>query len=251
MNLPPIVEGADAFTLDGGPTGVLMLHGFTANPFGLRAFAESLHESGHTVHVPRLPGHGTTWEDLARSTWADWDGEAQRALTELRGRCDRVAVVGLSFGGAVALHLAATRPDDARSVVVVNPHVVDRRLVWAPLVKLVRRTVAGIADDISLGEGTERAYDRIPVSALVQVVRFQRMVRGELPRIRQPILAFRSGADKVIPNSTSYVLGRVASKDRELVMLPRSFHVAWLDQDADLLFEGTRSFLARTLGAAV
>jgi len=247
----PVLEGAGGFDLDGGPQGILLLHGFTANPYGLHAFAEALNDRGFTVHVPLLPGHGTSWEDLERATWQDWEAEAAGALDRLAGRSRPLAVVGLSFGGALALHLAAGRPQDVASLVLVNPYVWDRRILAAPLVRLVRRTVAGVVDDISKPGGTERGYERIPVRALAQVARFQARVRARLGRVRQPILAFASAEDHVIPRTnTAQVLRKVASRDKELVMLDRSYHVAWLDHEAQDLFQRAGAFVERTLGGS-
>ena len=240
----PLVEGSGAFTLEGGPRGVLMIHGFSANPYGLHPFAEALHTRGFTVHVPLLSGHGTSWEDLERARWTDWERQMGAALSTLRDRTEAIGVVGLSFGGALALHLAAHHPRDVRAVVVVNPYVMDRRILSAPVVRFVRRTVKGVVDDISEPGPTERGYERIPVRALAQVARFQSRVRAALPRVRQPILAFDSGQDHVIPKGNAgLVLRRVGSRDKELVSLSRSYHVAWLDTEAEQLFERTAAFL--------
>ena len=36
--------------------------------------------AGLTVRLPRLPGHGTRWQDLNDTRWPDWYGEVERAL---------------------------------------------------------------------------------------------------------------------------------------------------------------------------
>ena len=40
------------------------------------------------------------------TTWSDWSGAALTAYDELAGRCDAVAVVGLSMGGGLAAFIA-------------------------------------------------------------------------------------------------------------------------------------------------
>ncbi|MBO0709516.1 MAG: esterase, partial [Candidatus Dormibacteraeota bacterium] len=55
--------------------GVLLSHGFTGSPASLRPWGEALAEHGYGIAVPRLPGHGTTWQDCNRSTRQDWYGE--------------------------------------------------------------------------------------------------------------------------------------------------------------------------------
>ena len=82
--------------------GVLLCHGFTGSPQTLRPWADYLAAHGFTVRLPRLPGHGTTWQDLARTGWQDWYGEVDRAFAALARRCEQTFVFGLSMGGRMA-----------------------------------------------------------------------------------------------------------------------------------------------------
>ena len=65
--MPPVLPGAEPFDHAGGPVGVLLCHGFTGTPQTLRGWADYLAGQGLTVSLPRLPGHGTTRQDLART----------------------------------------------------------------------------------------------------------------------------------------------------------------------------------------
>jgi carboxylesterase len=53
-------------------TAVLMVHGFTGSPSEFRRVGYFLNEMGYTVKAVRLPGHGTTPEDMIRTGWRDW-----------------------------------------------------------------------------------------------------------------------------------------------------------------------------------
>ena len=78
------------FFLEGGPSGALLIHGFTGSPPEMRLVGQYLHERGLTVSAPLLPGHGTSADDLNRCRWSDWTGRAQAALAELR-RLEKLA----------------------------------------------------------------------------------------------------------------------------------------------------------------
>jgi carboxylesterase len=232
-----------AFSFDGGPAGILMLHGLTGNPASLRQIGEWLAARGHAVAAPLLPGHGTVWRDLGSVRWQDWEREAEGALTELSSRTAGVVAFGLSFGAAIALHLAARRPEETRGVVVVNAYVRDRRIVLTPVIWPVLRSVKGIGNDIRKPGADELPYERIPVRALGQMARFLRVVARELPSVRQPVLAFNAPQDHVVPRGTvEWLLGRVGSERTDLVELPNSYHVATIDHDAELIFERTHEF---------
>ena len=102
----PLFPGAEPYSADGGSTGILLLHGFTGSPKSMRPWAERMSAEGHTVRLPRLPGHGTRWQDMNLTRWEDWYAEADRAFLELQKSCERVFVFGLSMGGTLTLRLA-------------------------------------------------------------------------------------------------------------------------------------------------
>ena len=61
---------SSAFTGTGARTGVAISHGFTGSPHGVRAWAQSLADAGFAVRMPLLPGHGTSWQELASTPLA-------------------------------------------------------------------------------------------------------------------------------------------------------------------------------------
>jgi carboxylesterase len=244
----PILADAEPFTLQGGEVGVLLLHGFTGSPQGLRLWGEALHRGGLTVHCPLLPGHGTHWRDLAVTSYADWEEASLAGLSLLRERCQRVVVCALSFGGALALHLAARRPGEVRGVVAVNPwlYLNDRRLVLLPLLKHVLPTTPGIGSDIADSPLKELAYERVPLKALAAARALQAIVKAELGQIAQPLLLYVSRQDHVVPpGNATFIAERAGSTDVEVVRLERSYHVATLDCERELIFDGSLAFVRR------
>ena len=236
---------------EGRRTGVLLCHGFTGSVASMRPWAEHLAAQGCGVLAPRLPGHGTTWQDLDRHGWSDWYGEVQQALADLERDHDTVVVGGLSMGGALALRLAAEEPDRVAGVMVVNPAVASGRrdLRLLPLLARVRSSTPGLADDIKKPEVSEHGYDRTPLHALLSFTRSWPGTVAALPRLRAPLLYLRSAEDHVVDDrSQPLILSRVASTDVTEVTLPDSYHVATLDHDAPTIFAESARFLAR-LGA--
>ena len=74
-----ILPGAEPFSADGGPVGIVLSHGFTGTPQSLRPWAEHLAAAGLTVRLPLLPGHGTRWQDANSTGWQDWYAAVERA----------------------------------------------------------------------------------------------------------------------------------------------------------------------------
>ncbi|MDO3639719.1 alpha/beta fold hydrolase [Mycolicibacterium arseniciresistens] len=101
------------------PAQILAVHGLTGHGQRWQTLA-TRHLPGYAVAAPDLIGHG-------RSSWAaPWtlseNSTALAALLDADGG-GPVVVVGHSFGGAVALDLAAARPDLVSALVLLDPAV--------------------------------------------------------------------------------------------------------------------------------
>ena len=244
----PVLQGAEAFTFPGEDVGVLLVHGFTGCPQSLRPWGEALRGAGLAVDCPLLPGHGTHHSDLAAVRWPAWAGAVQDAYGRLAASSRAVVVAALSFGGALALHLAAGDPEKLAGVVVVNPYLLprdDARLALLPVLKYVMPTARGVGNDVFDGQA-ELAYERVPLKAFASVLAFQARVRAELARVRVPVRVYASRQDHVIhPDNARLVADGVGSEDVELIWLERSYHVATLDVEAQQIFDGTLDFIRR------
>lgn len=241
------LPGSEPFSADGGPVGVLLSHGFTGSPASIVPWGRALAERGHTVRVPLLAGHGTRWQDLNATRWTDWYDGLERELLELRDRCEHVVVGGLSMGGALALRLAADHPETVDAVVVVNPALASRdpRLRLLPVLKHLVPSLPAIGNDIAKPGQDEHAYPRTPLKALHSGTRLWRETAERLGDVTAPLLFLRSPQDHVVDGSTiDLVRERIGSPVAEFVELPRSYHVATLDHDADLVVERSAAFIA-------
>ncbi|HEX8004338.1 MAG TPA: alpha/beta fold hydrolase [Mycobacteriales bacterium] len=242
----PVQPGCEAFSFDGGAVGALMVHGFTGSPFSMRPWGEYLAQHGLTVAGPRLPGHGTRWQEMNLTRWQDWYGEVERAFDALRGRCDQVFVMGLSMGGTLTLRLGEERGDDVAGLVTVNASLLTERkdAKLLPYVSKVVPSLKAIGDDIKLPGVTERAYDRTPLRAAASLAQLWRVVREDLSKITQPLLVFRSAEDHVVePASGALLMRSVSSTDVREIVLTDSYHVATLDNDAPLIFAESLAFV--------
>lgn len=246
--------GAEPFARDGDDVGILLCHGFTGHPGSLRDWAGGLAAAGHTVRLPRLPGHGTSVQEMARTGWPDWYAEVEDSFRELRARCRVVVVAGLSMGGALALRLAqrhgpAMNPGPLPGVdglILVNPSVLvtDRRLLVLPALRWVLPWLPPVGNDVKRPGVTEDAYDRIPSHALHSLLRGYRTVVADLPAVSQPLLVLRSNEDHVVPASSSaLILDRVNSARAAEVILRDSYHVATMDNDAGQILRRSLHFL--------
>ena len=236
---------------DGGTTGIVLCHGFTGSPASMRPWAEYMAAQGASVRLPLLPGHGTSWQDMATSTQHDWMGAIRAAHAELAARCDRVFAFGLSMGGTLALRLAEEVGDGVAGVVVVNPMVsrMPAGSAFAPLLHRLMPSLPSVGNDISKQGVDEHCYTRVPVRCVGELTQLARDVVRNIASVTQPVLIFTSTQDHLVdPRNSQWLAEHLTSDDVSSVILENSFHVATLDNDADRIFEVTANFVRRLAG---
>jgi carboxylesterase len=233
-----VMPGAEPFSAAGGPNGALVVHGFSGTPQSMRGLAESFAAAGFAVELPRLPGHGTSVEDMATTTFADWSATVEHAYQELAARSERVVVAGLSMGATLAAGLAARHPEIA-GLIVING-------AFAPIDPAVREALEqavaggverlpGPGNDVADPSQTELAYTEVAASAYLSLFVALDELQVALGRITCPTLVIQADQDHVVPPGASEHLMAMVAGPVEHMRLVRSFHVATLDYErADL-----------------
>jgi carboxylesterase len=242
-------QGLTAFSHDGGDVGVLLCHGFPGAPGSMRPWADYLVDAGYTVRLPLLPGHGTRWQDANRTTFDDWFAEVSAALQELTDRCRAVVVCGLSMGGTLTLRLAEQFPDAMAGIVLVNPSVLTLRKdakYLLPVLRYVLPAYQGIIGDIAKPDVVEPGYKYIPVKAMYSLSQAWKTVRADLPKVTAPMLLMHSRVDHIVePVNAEVIRDEVSSTNITDIVLERSYHVATLDHDAELIFTSSVEFIEK------
>jgi carboxylesterase len=233
------------FAHDAGSVGVVLSHGFTGTPASMRPWANHLAAAGYSVRLPRLPGHGGTWQETNKTRWPQWYGAIESAFDELAARCDIVFAGGLSMGGALVTRLAEQKGDALAGLVLVNPSFGSRKVAekLAPYVSWLVRSRPSIGGDIKKPGVEEPANDRTPVVAGASLVKLWKVVTADFDRITAPVRMYRSIEDHVVDDLSGQLLRRGASSTSvEEILLDNSYHVATLDYDAEQIFSGSVEF---------
>ncbi len=253
-----VMPGADAWAhhaldpTDGPAPGALVIHGFTGNPSSVRALAESFAADGLHVEAPRLPGHGTTIDDMIATGWADWSAEVEAAYQRLAARAGRIVVAGLSMGGSLTLWTGLQHPEVA-GLVCINPATTPQPAdVLAALDEMLAAGTAvlpGIGSDIADPEMSESAYEGSPLRPLKSF-----MDDGLTPladrygELKMPLLLFTSREDHVVEPTQSEYLAAHYGGPVDHRWLERSYHVATMDFDRDVINVEAAVFAKRVTG---
>lgn len=243
----PIIQGAEPYHAEGDERGVLVVHGFTGNPHSMRPVAEALAARGFTVDLPLLPGHGTAVEDMIPTGYRDWLAEVERAYGELAASCRRVAVVGLSMGGALTAWLAADHPEIAgiaclNAVVTAPEGMLD---AVEAMLAAGDEVMDGIGSDIAKEGVAESAYPQTPLRPLLTLFEAAGALEGRLSEISCPVLIVTSPQDHVVDPSNGDVLAAAVSGPVERMTAADSYHVVTLDHDGPAVVEAVVGFCER------
>lgn len=247
----PIIPGAEPWSFtDGGPNGVLVLHGFTGNPQSMRPLAQAFAKAGFMVEMPLLPGHGTSVDDMIETGWDDWTTAAEQAYETLAERSDKIVVAGLSMGGALTAWLGGRHPE-AAGFVFINALATEppgiRELVQS-MIDSGAETMDAIGSDIAKPGVTEASYEATPLKPLASMFDAAAALADALRSITAPVLVCNSPQDHVVPITDSDFIAETVAGPVERLTMERSYHVATLDFDAELIETTAVDFARRVTG---
>lgn len=258
--------------IEGGPVGVLLIHGLGGTPVELREVARRLAATGATVLCCQLAGHCGTEAELAATTIEDWYASAEAALGALEARCTKVIVGGLSMGALLAALLAARNPDSVDGVVMLAPTLrydgwsiprysfLLRLLINTPLgrrYRFVEREPYGLKDErirtvisraMRLGD-TDAGSLGTPSAALRQLWRLVALLKPLLGTIGQPVFIAHARHDDVASFNNAVMLQRSLGGTVECLVLDDSYHLVTLDRQRHLVTDRVAAFIGSVASA--
>lgn len=232
--------------------GALLLHGFTATPECLNSLAGPLRQKGFVVSAPLLVGHGTTPEELSKTTWQDWYEGVEKNFKDLQKKVDEVFVAGLSLGGLLALMLASEYPVKKLALLAtpvflsgilakyVLPVVAHSSLIN---VYPYQKKWAGAAINDPVAREEFKSYTKMPIKSIMAIVDLQKEVALRLPKITPPVLILHSPHDTTAPYANmDYLKQHLGSKEIKTVTLEKSDHVLTMDYEKEQVAQEVVSF---------
>lgn len=246
----PQLEG-EPFYWQNNPTGILLIHGFTATTAEVRPLAKYLHQQGFSVAGPLLPGHYTNPEDLNRVQWMDWVETVETAYEHMKSQCEKVIVGGESTGGLLALYLAAHHPEIS-AVLLYAPAL---QLTLPKIMVFWLYLIAPFMPWITPKQGKPTAsserwqgYKVRPLKGLIQLLKLQKQIQPLLGKIDQPTLIIQGRLDMTVHPDVPDLIGqRISSPVKKIHWMENSTHCVILDCEIEDVFEITHEFILSNL----
>ena len=269
--MKPAPKDLGPFFHPGSGVGILLVHGFTSTPLAMEPLAVALSKAGYTTSVPMLAGHGTTPEQMAKTTAEEWYASADKAYQQLAKVCEKVFVIGGSLGAVIACRLAARHPLEG-VVLLGAPMLLERQwlirlgTVLFPLVGKhfyeKGRTRFGIRyyenapkvleDKEEVMGSNGQSYRHIPIPSIRQLLRFVKNVKSkDIPRLTDmPVLVVQSMSDGLVdPRSGEILFSSLPAKDKKLVWVEEPHHRIHSGGKDDRLYQLVIEFIEGHSGA--
>jgi len=191
---------------------VILVHGFTASPWEMKLFGETLVEEGYVALGVRLPGHGTRAEDLAKRRYEEWLEAVSQGYELLSRQGVPCYGIGMSTGALLLLALATSRP--LAGMVLLSPFLRLRHRL-APAIALLRLFKRFQPHPVK-PELAGYYYDRRPLNGVYQISRLIRLVRSRLSQVTVPTLLIGTAGDQTVDaESARELFRRIASRRKE------------------------------------
>jgi carboxylesterase len=266
------------FFLKGGKKAILLVHGITGTPSEMNYLGKTLNKAGYTVVCNALPRHCDTLDELKKVTWQEIVDAVSRDFWQLKKEHHQVYLGGISMGALVAVHLAQMYPADVAGLIALSPTffydgwAIHKGKVLLPLVwhiPYLRRLIDireswpyGLKDE-TLRTNIERFYVNakarasrfnnkvllfgspfFPVACLYQHHIFSKVVRKELPFVKNPILIIHAKEDDMTSlKNAEFLLENISSAHKLLVVLENSYHMITIDKEKDKVASEIVKFL--------
>jgi len=243
---------------------VILIHGLTGTPNEMKFLAHFLNKRGYSVICPKLANHGQPLGILKKTKWQEFYQSVRKTFLEIKERPDLIFVSGLSMGALLALLLAEEFPGKISGVSCLSPTLFydGWNTPWSkcllPLAYLtplkhcfyfkedppygiknaqVRQLVHKYYSQAKLDDIrgiAQYGYPYFPVTLLYQLYLLVKYLSSRLGNIRAPVQVIQAQDDDMTSvKNAQFIYDRVASQNKEMVLLNNSYHVITADQERD------------------
>ncbi len=234
---------------------VVIVHGVQSHSGWYHGLGRRLAEAGFEAHFPDRRGSGPNRRDRGHA------GSSRRLTDDLaeylgtlraRRPATPIGLVGISWGGKLAVILAGRHPDRVDALGLVCPGLHPRvglalgerlKIAWALLTGRAAKTTFPIPlNDPALFTASPEGQSfiandplglRVATAGLLASSFFiDRSVARMPARVRQPSLLMLGGQDRIVDNAkTLAYFERLASRDKRAIDYPEGHHTLEFEPD--------------------
>ncbi len=232
--------------------GLLLIHSYLAVPAEMAGLAKFLQRHGYPVYVVRLPGHGTSAQDLMGRRYEEWVEAVEAGYAIVSCMARDVVVCGAGVGGSLALELASRVKRVAGVFAICPPFELSDYSnkfmpepdAWQQLLNRFVRS-GGSTEMMEFSHGNPWInYHWNPVAGIAEVGRLLTDIRSCYRKIEQPVVILQSDYNPVVcPQGSLELYAWLHSKVKEFCTVSEARHVLVDSDDPSRIFRKILAFL--------
>lgn len=219
-----------------GEKTVLFIHGFMGSVAQFDFLGGAVSAAGWRSEHLTLPGHGGSLREFTRAHERDWQRAADQALDTLRGRCEKIVVVGHSMGGLLAINSYIKNPDKIERIVALALPLYIKLTLSGASVRFKALLAPREGEDCRVAAAREccSVSGITPLNSIkllrnsIALLRLARNTREALKNTRVPLTLINSAADEIVSAKSSEFVAQ-AQPESERVALAQSGHFWYSD----------------------
>lgn len=229
-------------------TGVLLLNGFGSAPNEIEFFLRYLAAKGFSISCPLIKGYSKfdNKEEINNFNPDNWLEEAKNALTELSVRAEKVVIIGVSFGGNIAITLASRNNKKVAGLIILEtPVFFTTKIALAltflrPILEFFKINFVKKSKYLyrSKYKNDGHSVPLIPVKAVGRIFKYIREhTRLEIRKVEAPIMIVQARqSDLIKKGCADFICDNVKSSLKEILFLPVDNHdLNLLDEEGRVL----------------
>jgi carboxylesterase len=233
--------------------GIFFIHGFGSTPQESVLFLKYLASKGYAISSPILKKCSSldNVRDINNASPEEWLEEAKKHFKKFSedNQIKKIVLVGLSFGGSLAISIAKDKPEKVRGLITLetpiffSPKISISLRVLRPLFLLikkefVRKTSILYRKGYKKSINNEGVVSLIPIKVVGKIFRYINFkTKNELKNIDSPFLIVQAAkSDLLNPKSADYIYQNIKSDKKEIYLLPVDNHdLNLLDEQGKIL----------------
>eukprot|EP00775_Hariotina_reticulata_P002605 gene2605-2907_t len=208
------------------------------------ALEQHAQQAGHGFLSFDARGHGSSSGSFEETTIADWYQDAETALT--LAQAQKHILVGSSFGGWQALHLAEQQPDEVAGLILIAPALDFTARFWQGL-SPEEQAAAAQQGRVSLGSNyVDGGQFEVGMKFFEDAKKFLVMDRLQELQVQCPVHILHGVQDDAVPVSVGKQLfEQLPAEDMVLNLIRDGDHRLSRPQDIRRLLGAVEDMLQR------
>jgi|SRR5690554_6871094 len=219
---------------------ILFIHGILASHVYFEPLIKLFIEKNYSIYAVNLKGHGENYKALKNIKYHDWLNQIQQIIEKLSNKYPKVYIISHSLGTLLTLN--SKNINKVTKAVLLAPALKTK--VSLKSIKLALKSHSQSVTDEYLVHHQKISGIEFPsffhkiyaIRPLIELLKLIKLTKKQLNSYKVDTIIVMSKKDESVRfSSGQYVYSHIGSKQKELIVLNKSYHSLFdKDEEKDL-----------------